>query len=282
MSSYKSFALFGAGTIGVPILNALVANKASVVLFTRPDSAPKANLPSSVKIVKVDFSDAGAVAAALKEHQVDVVLSTLTTTAAGAQQSLVEAAKRANVKLFVPSEYGMPTEGHSQGPLGDKNRTAESLKAAGIPYVRFFTGNFIEFAPWLTSFDAEKKKFTITGTGNVPGSFTSIGDIAAFVAHVLTTLPPSELENRIFRLEGERATLNEVAKQFGATVDYVDAVPGDDGHIKTWLLGELESGGASAGWNAAKKAEGTGVDAAGSGNEAWPGKFKSIKEVHGL
>jgi hypothetical protein len=45
-----------------------------------------------------------------KEHKVDVVLSTVTTAATAAQKSLVDAAKLAAVKLFLPSEYGFVTE----------------------------------------------------------------------------------------------------------------------------------------------------------------------------
>jgi hypothetical protein len=45
-----------------------------------------------------------------KEHKVDVVLSTVTMAATAAQKSLVDAAKLAAIKLFLPSEYGLVTE----------------------------------------------------------------------------------------------------------------------------------------------------------------------------
>lgn len=43
------------------------------------------------------------------------------------------------------------------------------------------------------------------GDGNTPISWTSASDVASFLVHVLTTLPPPELEWRAFRIEGERA-----------------------------------------------------------------------------
>jgi hypothetical protein len=66
------------------------------------------------------------------------VLSTVTGYAIGAQKSLVEAAKAANIKLFVPSEYGVPTEGLDTGIWAEKNQVAEQLKSAGIPSLRIY------------------------------------------------------------------------------------------------------------------------------------------------
>jgi hypothetical protein len=158
MSVYKSFAVVGGGTVGLPIVNALAAKDVAVVLLSRPGSSKK-TVPSNVQIVEVDFADAAAVAEKLKQHKVDVVLATTTTTAAGAQNTLVDAAKLAAVKLFVPSEYGMPTEGHSEGPLGAKAQIAGQniaysspvqthflaayLKSVGIPSTRIYVSQIV-------------------------------------------------------------------------------------------------------------------------------------------
>ncbi|KAF8207136.1 serine carboxypeptidase S28-domain-containing protein [Mycena galopus ATCC 62051] len=263
MSAYKSFAVAGGGTVGIPVVNALAAKNVPVVLLSRPGSSAKA-VPSGVQVIQVDFSNAEAVAAVLKEHRVDVVLSTLTTAAVVAQRSLVDAAKLAAVKLFVPSEYGIPTDGHTEGPLAAKNEIAAYLKSLNIPSTRIYTGPFIE--------------------GETPASFTAIPDIAGFVAHVLTTLPASELEDRILRLEGERSTLNGLATLFNTSVEHVEGFTGDPtSEFKTGLHLALNSGAESTGWDGVKKAEGTGSNAAGSGNALWPGhQWKSIKEVHNL
>ncbi|KAJ7638123.1 hypothetical protein B0H17DRAFT_1164025 [Mycena rosella] len=281
MSSYKSFAVVGAGTLGLPIVNALAAQNVSVVLLSRPGASVK-TVPATVKVITVDFTDVAAVAAVLKEHKVDVVLSTITTTTAAAQTSLVEAAKLAAVKLFAPSEYGMPTEGQAEGFLGAKNQIAADLKAAGIASTRFFVGNFTEFIPWLVGY-ADHGKIRIVGKGEVRVSFTSIGDIAGYVAYVLTTLPASELENRIFRIEGDRASLNDLGLLFTTSVEHVDEITGDDGFLKTLLLGLVDTGAGSTGWDEATKTEGLGSQAAGSANALWPGhQWKTIKDVHNL
>ncbi|KAJ7922563.1 hypothetical protein B0H13DRAFT_2230460 [Mycena leptocephala] len=278
MSGYKSFAVVGGGTIGLPIPSALAAKNTSVIHLARPESADK-TVPPGVQVVKVDFNNAGAVAAALKQHKVDVVLSTVN-----------EAAKRAAVKLFVPSEYGTTTEGYTEGPLGFKNQLAESLKAIGIPSARFYTGCFAENIPRLVGY-SDHGKIRILGTGEAPLSFTALGTLRVcvrvqsneerFVAHVLTTLPPVELEKRIFRLKGDRTTLTGLGPLFKAWVEHLDEISGEPG--KTKLPSLADRGALISGWNELKKAEGTGADAAGSANTLWPGhQWKTIKDVHNL
>jgi hypothetical protein len=87
-----------------------------------------------------------------------------------------------------------------------------------------------------------------------------------FVAYVLTHLPSSELEDRVFRLEGDRASLNDLAPLFKTTSEHVDEITGEGGESKTILMAILESGLGSTGWGAVTKAEGSGIDAAGSAN----------------
>ncbi|KAJ7071412.1 hypothetical protein C8F01DRAFT_1110434 [Mycena amicta] len=175
--SYKSFAVVGAGTIGSAIVAGLAGKNLPVVVLARPGSKSIENLPASVRSATVDTSDAIAVEAVLKEHNVDVVLATLATTAVSAQKPIVDAAKAAGVKLFVPSEYGIPTEGETQGVSGAKNQIAEQLKNLGIPSLRIYTGIFIEFIPWMFAY-AENKKINVIGEGEVPVSFTASADIA--------------------------------------------------------------------------------------------------------
>ncbi|KAJ6487749.1 hypothetical protein C8R45DRAFT_1074303 [Mycena sanguinolenta] len=296
MSTYKSFAVAGAGTVGMPIVNALAAKSVPVVLLSRLGS-PAKTVPSGVQVVHVDFSDATAVAAVLKEHKVDVVLSTFGVTATAVQKTLADAAKLGAVKLFVPSEYsaqllmnfvqclalyGFPSDGYTQGPLAAKNEIAAYLKSLNIPSTRIYNGGFIQYIPWLTDYE-NGGKIKIVGKGDVPVSFTSIADVAGFVAYILTMLPPSELEDRILRLEGERSTLKDLAVQFKTSVEHVDAIAGEGGAFKATVQRILESGAGSTGWDVVGKAEGQGSNAAGSANALWPGhQWQSIKEVHKL
>ncbi|KAF8146406.1 NAD(P)-binding protein [Mycena galopus ATCC 62051] len=282
MSVYKSFAVAGGGRVGLPIVNALAARNASVVLLLRPGSSTK-TVPSGVQVAEVDFTDAEAVAAVLKQHKVDVVLATTGLTAAAAQKSVVDAAKLAAVKLFVPSEYGSPTDGYTEGRWFPKTEIAAYLKSLNIPTAKIYNGAFMEFIPFLVDY-TPGGKIKVVGAGDTPVSFTSIPDITGFVAHILTTLPPSALENQIFRIEGERCTLNGLAEKLNTTIERVEEITGEAGEQKTWLQTIMNAGVASTGWDQVAKVERTtGNEAAGSANKLWEGhKWRSIKEALGL
>ena len=104
-----------------------------------------------------------------------------------------------------------------------------------------------------------------------------------FVAHTLTTLPPSELENRIFRVEGDRATILEVANIIsgGANLKITRAekFSGVPGTSTGELLIPAEQGRFSVGWDEPTKKEGTGKLAAGSDNGLWAGhKWTTLRE----
>ena len=99
MSGYKSFAVAGAGGVGKHIAEALAKQPGvTVVAFTRDASK---DFPSGVTPKAVDYNDDDALVSALKG--VDVVVSTLSGGGFAAQPALIKAAKRAGVKLFVPS-----------------------------------------------------------------------------------------------------------------------------------------------------------------------------------
>ena len=61
------------------------------------------------------------------------------------EQILAEAAKAAGAKLFVPSEFGNPTENAEHGPLVAKKNFQGKLREIGLPYALFFTGPWTDF-----------------------------------------------------------------------------------------------------------------------------------------
>ncbi|KAF7306517.1 NmrA domain-containing protein [Mycena indigotica] len=280
--SYTSFALVGAGTVGYGIVAGLAAKNVPIVVLSRPGSKNLEELPAGAKSEVVDTTDTDAVAAIFKKHKVDVVLATLTTTANKAQYPLIDAAKAAGVKLFVPSEYGMPTEGQTEGILGEKNDVAAYAKKSGIPSLRVFAGGFVEYIPWLFTY-TENKKINVVGEGDVAASYNAVADVIGFVVHVLTTLPPAELEDKIFRIEGDRKRPSEIAALLNTTIERVDKMPGELSELRTGLSIAFSSGAGSTGWDAVNKTEGTGDAAAGSANKLWPGhSWQTIKQVHNL
>ncbi|KAH7921247.1 NAD(P)-binding protein [Leucogyrophana mollusca] len=281
MSGYTSFAIAGAGpTMGGRIAKALLAHGVSVVALTRPTSTSSGSLPEGVKVASVDYADIPAVTSALREHKVDVVISALAYGALSAQTPLGDAAKAAGVKLFVPSEYGMPTEGGKEGHMIPKSQFADHLKSLGVPSARIYNGLFMEFIPWLTGVD--HGKFHILGKGDKPISTTSLDDVSGFIAYILTSLPPSKLQNATFRIEGERTSLAAIGALYAPKVPTAHVTELPEGFTKqTFLHGQIEKGRLSSGWN--NYTDSDEPENAASGNAAWAGhQWKSVKEALGL
>ena len=162
MSGFKNFAVVGAGALGNFIINQLLKDKAAgtvndVVVLSRQASSTSAldapadqlsqgsntTVGSAAKLITVDYSNKESIKKALTG--VDVVISTISGMALGVQPKIAEAAKEVGVKLFVPSEFGGPTEGATEGLFGAKANIQEQLKAIGIPYALFYTGPFADY-----------------------------------------------------------------------------------------------------------------------------------------
>ncbi|KAF7315864.1 CUE domain-containing protein [Mycena indigotica] len=235
--TFRSFALVGSGTIGAPIVRALASRNVSLVVLSRSISTFSVlqleSLPANVQMEKVDFTDSLAVSRVLKEHRVEVVVSTVTTEAVNSQRPLADAAKAAGARLFVPSEFGFPTDDpNAKGMWGYKRDLIGHLEQIGLPYVRIFVGLFIEFLPWVVNYPDTVQ---LVGAGDGSVSVTSIEDTSGFLAYILTTLPPSELENRTFRLQGDLISLKAFAATLDTKIEYVDEIKGVDGDHKTLL-----------------------------------------------
>jgi len=221
MSTYKNFAVVGAGNIGKFIVDELLKLKASgaissVIVISRSDASTPEWISKGAKFAIVDYDSPPTFASAFSD--VDVVISTVGRDGVPKQIGLAVAAKSANVKLFIPSDFDTPLSKTEPGtPAYDKLQAHNKLKELDLPFVSFRTGLFTDaiFVPFL-GFDLENGKFDIGGEGNSPLSFTTRPDIARYLAYVLTTLPPSKLEWRTFAIEGERLTFNEVISRYQA------------------------------------------------------------------
>jgi len=277
---YKNVAVVGAGGIGGPIAEALLSEGANVVVVTRPESSSAKPFSAGIKVISVTFTDVPALAAAFKENKTEVVISTIGHAALPNQRFLADAAKQAGVKLFLPSEFGYSTIGQTEGELGLKTEFGEYVKEIGLPFARIFTGGFTTYIPYLTSIDSGK--IQILGKGDTKASFTDPADIAGFTAYIVTHLTPSELSNKFFRIEGERASLLDIAEYYGPKVP-VEHVNGFDDKFKTFLQQLVNSGKGTTAYDFASGKELTGSDAAGASNVLWPGhQWKGIKEGLGL
>jgi hypothetical protein len=133
---------------------------------------------------------------------IDVLISTIGYDINSPSNPL-KIALDAGVKLYVPNEWGITTDG-LVGPMFEAKASvrAEALKL-GIPTAAFFTGLWSE---WIHNFgwDLKAGNISIGGTGDALFSTTSVAETARFVAYVLTSLPRDQIENAKFTLETER------------------------------------------------------------------------------
>ncbi|KAJ7143580.1 hypothetical protein C8R43DRAFT_569223 [Mycena crocata] len=283
MHSYTSFAVFGAGLIGAPIARELRTRGASVVVLARHGHCPatvKESLPVGTEVFEVDCTDSVTIMRLLGIYKVKVVVSTLSSAEVAMQNQLATMAEAAGVELFVPSEFGVVTDGVHSGQNSTEISTIEHLKSLQLPFARFYAGFFMETIPAMTGLSVNGK-INVVGYGNMPCSFTASDDVAGFVAHVLTSLPPEELFNQTFRLEGDRSTLSDLSQIFETDIQYVTEIPGRMGEVWTRMQNAAECGIASTGWDVVRWAEGE--DYAGCTNYLWEGhQWKTIKSFYRL
>ncbi|KAF8530798.1 NAD-P-binding protein [Gautieria morchelliformis] len=230
MSPYNSFAIVGFGQVGSLLAKEFlqsqsesslrILTRSSWVWKTQKDKPElKALSSKGVDVISVDYSSVPSIFNALKG--VDVVFSALRDDGLHIQPNVIRAAKEANVKLYVPSEYGRNTLGDKSEYLKPKADAHDLLKELHLPYTLFFTGMWSElllkdyFGP-LLGVDFEAGKFRLFGDGRAPISWTSPRSFIPFVYHAITTLPPSQLENKVFEIEGDRKSFRDLIAMWEA------------------------------------------------------------------
>lgn len=222
MSGFKKFAIVGAGNVGGFIVEELLKQKAAgaieeVVIVSRPASKGKDQYVSYAKrgarIAAAEFDDVPALTTALAG--VHVVISTVAATVVDVQVHIAQAAKAAGVHVFIPSEFGGPTAGLKDNVLGVKGALHTKLREVGPPLLLVYTGPFSDML-WieLVQLDVKSGKVAVGGDGNSKISFTTRNDTARFLAYVLVHAPKERLQNQTLRLEGDRASFNEIFKAY--------------------------------------------------------------------
>ncbi|KAG8716550.1 hypothetical protein FRC08_009278 [Ceratobasidium sp. 394] len=221
MGSIRRVAVTGAtGFVGFPIADALVnAGVFDVVVLVRTLSLDNPRVQElkarGAEVHAVSYDDEAQLTAALKG--VEAVVSTLSWTSTEAQALLVKASAANGVKLFFPSEFALElaTDTHSNTSKF-KREVSAMAKENGLQIVRIFNGLFPE---WYTSdefstffgFRPKENKILIYGSGDEKNSWTSVYDVARFVAYILGNVPVSQLANRNLRIEGDAKSFNEFA-----------------------------------------------------------------------
>ena len=122
--------LQASGALGRPVLDTLVkSGKFNVTVIKRPSSS--ASFPGSVTVRTADLSSVDSVTTIFEGQ--DAVVSTVGVTGLAEQNILVKAAVAANVKRFLPSDFGSDIANPKVGVLPVfkfKTATHDALREA--------------------------------------------------------------------------------------------------------------------------------------------------------
>lgn len=191
-TSFKNILLVGAtGNLGQHVLRALLSDKSfNITVLTRKDS--ESTVGSSVKIIKIDYSNETELIKALGGQE--VVISTVGSEAltTNFDLTLAKAALKANVKWFIPSEFGVDTShpAAANNPVfASKVAVAKFLKAneSRIAHTFIVTGAFLDwgFKNGFLGFDIENQTATFYDQGKHLISGTILPNVAQSIVSIL-------------------------------------------------------------------------------------------------
>ena len=208
------------GDLGVPVLNALLkSGKFNVTAVKRSSSS--ARFPDSVKVRTADLSSVESTTAAFQGQ--DAVVSTVGTAGLPGQTVLVEAAVAANVKRFLPSDFGSDIANPKAGALPVfkfKTVVHKALREAAaakpeFSYTLVCNNAFLDWGlekNFLLNWKESKPK--LYDGGNNVFSATTLDSIGQAVVGVLSH--PEETKNRFVYVKDIDLSQNqllEIAKK---------------------------------------------------------------------
>jgi putative NADH-flavin reductase len=147
----KNVIIIGAGGhLGPTILSAFASDPHFTTSILARNSSTS-TFPSNLKVFRVsDDYPESELLEAFKDQ--DAIVSTIATASAGTQNKIIDAAVKAGVKRFVPSEFGSDTLNSKAMDIlpqyfAGKKAAVEYLKTKekdGLTWTAFVTGPFFE------------------------------------------------------------------------------------------------------------------------------------------
>lgn len=213
--SYTKVAQLGAGgNIGTPVLNALVSsNKFDLTVVARKQS--NVQVPSSVKLVKVDYDNHSELVDALRGQEAIVITLGDLSTLEKNSKAIIDAAIEAGVKRVIPSDFG-----NDLGREPGSTRPVFSAKLNVIKYLvehetqiehtEIATGPFFDWGLRVKfiGFDIPGRKAKIYGDGTRKINTTTLDSIAQSVVGVLSN--PAPFKNKYVRVHDFYVSQNEI------------------------------------------------------------------------
>lgn len=267
--SIKNIVLVGAdGNLGPGVLNGLVGTGAfKVTVFKRKSSKSKSNYPDGVevKLLSDDFS-IDELVPALKNQ--DAIVSTVYGAQVDLQKRLADAAIKAGVKRFIPSDYGscdsQSKRAMELAPIYvAKSQVRDYLEKLaqehpGFSWTSLVCGHFFDWDLGFFHINLQAKSFEILDDGEIYWSTSTFAQIGKATAAILQK--PEETKNRFVYIQSFRINQNQLLKAFEKQTgqswnvkkydssEYVKerkakADSGDKSAVEdlVWVLGTLEA-----------------------------------------
>ncbi|KAI8161154.1 Isoflavone reductase-like protein IRL [Colletotrichum sp. SAR 10_65] len=218
-TSIRKVLVIGAsGNVGTSAIKALLEDGFQVTGLTRETSV--ASLPEGVTHLESDFSEA-SLANVFKGQ--DAIVSTLSSISpAGAlasQNSLIDAAIAAGVKVFIPSEYGVDTSDPSAPDiipfLTDKIDTLNYLKKNQdkISWTAIVSGAMFDWGLAIHGFggwNVAARTVTIYDGGDIPFDATNLDQVGRAISKSLKN--PELTKNQYVYVNSFTITQNQVLR----------------------------------------------------------------------
>ena len=224
------------GNLGPHLIKELVAHNKDVHALIRPESMSNPEKVNPLKALGVNLMAGDVNDPVSLDHAcagMDAVISALGGGQLMQQKALLNAAKAAGVKRFIPSEFGV--DPYAAGPgacdlFDAKMAVQKMIIDSGINYTMIYTNGFMEF--WASGLGqlgntVESGEVSIFGKGNVRASMMTLPDIARFVIAILddpdminkevrftaNVMTQEELISTWEKMSGEKVKRNPVTKE---------------------------------------------------------------------
>ena len=271
----QSTLVLGAGELGMAVLRSLaaVAEPGKVAVLLRPysgkslDSSKQKSIDElrslGVSLIEGDLATLSAAALAELLHPYDTVVScTGFVGGSGTQHKIAEAALLAEVRRFVPWQFGVDYDvigrGSAQDLFDEQLDVRELLRSqTQMQWVIVSTGMFTSFLfePAFGVFDLEQGTVHGLGSWDNAVTLTTAEDTGRLTVKVLSAEPP--IVKQVVFVAGDTVT-------YGQAADLVEQVLGKHLRREIWPVAQLRAQLAADPENAMAKyhvvfAEGRGV-----------------------
>ena len=211
----KSVMVLGAsGSVGPPVVDALLASGFSVSALTRESS--KATFVEGVTVVRTDYSPESLEKAFQGQ---DAVVSTIATFSTQEQIKIIDAAIAVKVRRFLPSEFGIDTSYpeivDAIPPARAKYDTVQYLKFkenTGLSWTGVIVGGFFDWALPIGAIgiNTSARTATVLDGGDKPHEVTNLTQIGRAVAAVLSSAHFEETANQYVYVNSFTVTQNQI------------------------------------------------------------------------